>query len=67
MAAGTITITYISSLPSTTSQVTISLPAGIDWTQHLRNIFHAGGFNFVSAAGANTFIPASQILNVTNP
>lgn len=67
MAGQTITITFVSTLPSTTSQVTVNVPLGIDWTQHVRNIFHAGGFNFVSTAGVNTFIPAAQILNATNP
>jgi hypothetical protein len=67
MAAQTVTIIFVSALPSTTSQVTVNVPAGIDWTQHIRNIFHAGGFNFVSATGVNTFIPSTQILNATNP
>jgi hypothetical protein len=67
MAASTVTITYVSALPSTTSTATIPIPTGIDWTQHLRNICQAGGFNFVSAVGVNTFVPVNQILNATNP
>jgi hypothetical protein len=75
----TLTITYISTPPSTTSQVTIQIPTPIagsvggvaqtvvpqDFTQAVRNIFENGGFWFVSATGVNTFVPWGQITSIT--
>jgi len=78
-APTTLTITYISTLPSTTSTVTIPIPvptagsvAGVsqtavpqDFTIAVRNIFLNGGFWFVSATGVNTFVAWGQITLIT--
>jgi hypothetical protein len=49
----------------TSSTATLSIPAGIDFTQATRNLATGGGFWFVSAAGVQTFIPWSQITQIT--
>ncbi len=67
----TITISYVTTftngVPTANATATVPVPTGIDWTQHVRNIYHAGGFTFVSAAGVNTFIPTNQIISITSP
>jgi hypothetical protein len=69
-APTTLVVTYISTLPSTTSQVTVTIPKPDgtnpqDFTQNVRNIFLNGGFWFVSAAGVQTFVPWSMISLIT--
>jgi hypothetical protein len=69
MAPITITITYSVAgfSGSNVAAVVVSVPSGIDWTQHARNIRSSGGFTFVSASGVNTWIPVEQIISITNP
>jgi hypothetical protein len=47
--------------PTTTS---VPIPAGIDYSQATRNIFLGGGF-WTTIAGVLTFIPASEISEIT--
>lgn len=65
----TLTITFISTPPSTTSTVTLPLPSAAgsqeDATLAFLNITRAGGVRFVSAAGVLTFIPLSMIVSIT--
>jgi hypothetical protein len=70
-APSTITITYVSTLPSTTSTVTLPITPGAggggeaDSSQTMRNIARAGGFFFTDSTGLLTWIPYSQITKIT--
>ena len=69
-APTTLTVTYISALPSTTSTITVQIPKPdntnpLDFTVTMRNISLNGGLWFVNASGVEQFIPASQIFSVT--
>lgn len=68
-APTTLTVTYISTLPSTTSTVTVPLPSASgtqeDATLGFLNIVRAGGLRFIDATGIVTFIPISQITKIT--
>ena len=65
----TITVTYISAPPSTTSTVTVPLlSAGgtqTDDTLAFMNIVRAGGIRFTDANGVLSFVPVQQIVKVT--
>jgi hypothetical protein len=70
MAASTFTVTYVSTLPSTTSQVTVPIPTPstgvpMDFGLALRNIFMQGGLWFLNSTGVEQFIPWGQIVSVT--
>jgi hypothetical protein len=68
-APSTFTVTYVSTLPSTTSTVTIPIPqpgsTPIDFGLALRNIFMQGGLWFLNSTGVEQFIPWGQIVSVT--
>jgi hypothetical protein len=70
-APSTLTITYISTLPSTTSQATVPIVSGAgaggeaDYSMQVRNLVRAGGFWITSATGVLTFIPFAMITNIT--
>jgi hypothetical protein len=66
----TLTVTYISTLPSTTSQVTVPIPTPtanmpLYFGEAVRNIFLQGGLWAVNSTGVNQFIPWSQISSIT--
>lgn len=65
----TLTVTYVSAPPSTTSTVTVPLPSAAgtqtDDTLGFLNIVRAGGIRFTDAAGVLTFVPVQQIVKVT--
>ena len=69
MAATTITVTYISTPPSTTSTVTVPLPSAggtqTDDTLAFLNIVRTGGIRFTDANGVLSFVPVQQIVKVT--
>jgi hypothetical protein len=68
-APTTLTITYLSGYtsgaPTTTATVTSNIPAGIDATQHVRNLAKAEGVWTTSAAGVKTFIVWDQVISIT--
>jgi len=61
MAASTLTVTYISTLPSTTSTATLTIRSAEDQFASVRNLFLSGGFWTSNAAGTSIFIPWSMI------
>ena len=64
MAAVQITITFTG---GSQSSVIVPVPAGIDATQQVRNIVHAGGAWYTDANGISNWVPISQITKVTSP
>jgi hypothetical protein len=60
-----ITVTYISAPPSTTSTVTLPIPAASDYTTSFLNVARAGGISFTDGAGILTFVPAAMIVKIT--
>jgi len=64
-APTTITITYISTPPSTTSTVTLPIPANSDYSTSFLNAARAGGVTFSDASGTLTFVPIEQIVKIT--
>ena len=68
-APTTLTVSYISAytngIASAQATATISIPAGIDFSQHVRNIQRGGGVWIVNASGVNQFIPWNQITGIT--
>ncbi len=72
MAATTCTITYISTPPSTTSQVVITLPTPngstpMDYSTYVKNLYLAGGLWFTNASGNAQFVPFGEIVSITSP
>jgi hypothetical protein len=79
VAPTTITVTYISTPPSTTSQVTIPIPTGSggsvggvaqpvvpqDFTAVMNRINANGGFWFVNSSGVQQFVPWGEIVSAT--
>jgi len=69
MAPTTITVTYISTPPSTTSTVTLPLPSAggtqTDDTLAFLNIVRVGGIRFIDGNGVLNFVPVQQIVKVT--
>lgn len=61
----TIAVVYISTLPSTTSTATISIPANIDYSATIQNLVKAGGASFVDSSGAPNFVPLGMIVKIT--
>ncbi len=61
----TVTITYVSTLPSTTSTAQLNIPSGSDYGSFVRNMVMNGGVWISSAAGVLTFIPMGQVVSVT--
>jgi hypothetical protein len=64
------TVTYISTLPSTTSTVTVPIPstgsaAQPDWAMAVQNLVRAGGIWVTSATGVLTWIPYGEITLIT--
>ena len=57
MAATTLTVTYISTLPSTTSTATLNIRASEDQYASVRNLFLSGGFWTTNASGIAIFVP----------
>jgi hypothetical protein len=47
------------------SPQTLPIRVGEDFNNAVRNIFLYGGFWFVSTAGVETFVPATQITSIT--
>jgi len=78
-APTTITFTYVSTLPSTTSTVTIPIPTysagsvgGAAQTSvpqevsvFMKQIYIAGGFWFTNSSGVEQFCPWGQIVGAT--
>jgi hypothetical protein len=60
----TVTVTYISTLPSTTSTAQLNIPSGGDYGSFVRNMVMNGGV-WVTLAGVYTFIPMGQIVSIT--
>ena len=65
MAATTIIVTYISTLPSTTSTVTLTIPTSSDYSATIQNLAKAGGVSFIDANGTPTWVTSNQILKIT--
>jgi hypothetical protein len=66
MAAPTsITVTYVSTPPSTTSTVTLAIPSNSDYTTSFLNAGRAGGISFVDGAGVPTFVPVAMSVKIT--
>ena len=73
-APTTLTVSYISAytngIASAQATATVSIPAGIDYSQAARNIKLAGGVWIANTSGAspfNQFIPWHEIISVTAP
>lgn len=68
-APSSLTITYVSTLPSTTSTQTLSIPdsggSQANYSLAVRNLARTGGFWFTDTTGLLTFIPLSQITKIT--
>jgi hypothetical protein len=70
-APTTLTITFVSTLPSTTSTATVPITSGAggggetDYSMMARNLVRAGGFWFTSTTGVVTWIPLAQIVSIT--
>lgn len=70
MPLSTLTITYVSTPPSTTSTASVPITSGAggggeaDYSMMVRNLVRNGGFWFTSAAGVLTFIPVETIVNI---
>jgi hypothetical protein len=60
-----ITITYLSQLPNTTSTANLPISNGSTYDQLIANIRMNGGAWFTTSAGVRTFIPYQQIVNIT--
>jgi len=58
------TVTYVSTLPSTTSTIVLPITPNdvVTWTL---NLVRAGGCTFTDATGLLTWIPLMQIVKVT--
>jgi hypothetical protein len=68
----TITISYTATyasggVPTANATATLTIPAGIDATMHVRNIYMSNGFWFTGPTGNQIFIPTSQIFQITSP
>lgn len=64
MSAPTLaTVSYVSTLPSTTS--TVVLPITPDYTTWVLNLTRMGGVSFTDASGVLTWVPQNQILKIT--
>ncbi len=68
-APTTLTVTYISVPPSTTTTVTVPLPSAggtqTDDSLAFVNIARAGGVRYTDGTGVLTFIPAAMIVKIT--
>lgn len=60
-----ITFTYISTLPSTTSTVTVAIPASSTYDATVRNAVLAGGIWVTNSSGVLQWIALSQIVGAT--
>jgi len=67
--ANTVTITYSVAgfSGSNVAAVVVPVPGTIDPTLHVRNIYLSGGAWIPGPTGNQIFIPAGQIISITNP